>query len=157
MLEHHRVVCDIFARVDACLPMRFPTVVDDVSTLQVEAFADQLEHVRHACELAITAAWRDSSPPETGRAYLSRRVRAQRIADEIQATLGEDLIEASAKLCPSPKVAISLAVLVRRDAAETVKSRIPRNAEDVRILVHGPWPPYTFADRPRLGTRNASA
>ena len=42
-------------------------------------------------------------------------------------------------------VALSSAVLVARASAEDVKNRLIRAEQDVRILVNGPWPPYTFA------------
>ena len=156
LLEHHRIVSEIFARVNACLPMRFPTLTEDLSSLDPVVFAEQLERVRDACELAITAVWVDASAPQTGREYLLRRAHAEGVADDIEACIGDALLDASRAVCPSSKVAVSLAALVRRDHAETVKARIPRGAVDVRILVNGPWPPYTFADPPRLGTRKAS-
>jgi hypothetical protein len=43
-------------------------------------------------------------------------------------------------------VALSAALLVPRASAENVRKRIARTEQDVRILINGPWPPYTFAD-----------
>jgi hypothetical protein len=37
-------------------------------------------------------------------------------------------------------------VLVPRASAENVTKRLTRSEQDVRILINGPWPPYTFAD-----------
>jgi hypothetical protein len=178
MLDHHQVVMEIFARAEACLPARFPTLLPDVASLRthvasrVEELAGSLERVRDACELAVTAAW---SPPlqestetvtetvrETdtgtspGRRYLLQRqlaftgaehrhARAGELADEIVAAVGADLLEVSRHLVPSRGIALSLALLVRRDAAADVSARIPRTQPDVRILVSGPWAPYTFA------------
>ena len=160
VLENHRLVSEIFAVVRACLPVRFPSEVDDVAAIDAARFAPDLERVRDACELAVTAAWRppfqQSTPPVTantpGRRYLQQRQvnvhlreRAERLAQEIVETVGTSLLEESTTVCPSEKVALSLALLVRRAEAEGVKSRIPRTAQDVRILINGPWPPYTFA------------
>jgi hypothetical protein len=173
MLDHHQVVMEIFARVEACLPARFPTLLPDVASLRtrvasrVEELAGSLERVRDACELAVTAVW---SPPlqestqgvtqavtgaSPGRRYLVQRqlalagserrhARASALADDIQAAVGPELLDASRRLVPSPRVALSLALLVRRGAAAEISARIPRTQPDVRILVSGPWAPYTF-------------
>jgi hypothetical protein len=161
------VVSEIFAAVDACLPARFPTVVDapTLKEFVVErhtALVKQLEEVRGACELAITAIWTTLEEPtpvggevSPGRRYLlerqaalnaseQRRARATRLADMI---VGEiDVVRDSRRqVCPSATVALSLALLVPRDTVEATRARLPRTAPDVRILVNGPWPPYTFA------------
>lgn len=169
VLEHHRVVTEIFALVRSCLPFRFPTEVEDVAAIDLETFAPQLERMRDACELAVTAAWhpplQESTPPVTavtaadaalekapGRRYLQqrqvvvhRRAQAERLADHILEAAGTSVLEESRAVCPSEKIALSLALLVRRGEAERIKARIPRSARDVRILINGPWPPYTFA------------
>ncbi len=161
VLEDHRLVDEIFGLVRACLPVRFPTEIEDVGALDLAQFAPRLERVRDACELAVTATWRppfqESTPPVTadtpGRRYLQQRQtavhlrdRAEHLADDVLARVGDSLLEDSRIVCPSEKIALSLALLVRRADAEFVKSRIPRHAHDVRILINGPWPPYTFAD-----------
>ncbi len=160
VLDNHRVVNEIFEQVRACLPVRFPTEVDELSTLDLEGFAGRLERVRDACELAVTATWRpplqQSTPPVTattpGRRYLEqrqltvhRRIRAEELANDILEHVGASALEESHTVSPSEKVALSLALLVRRVEAESVKARVPRDAEDIRILTNGPWPPYTFA------------
>ncbi len=48
-------------------------------------------------------------------------------------------------LCPSQSVGLSSALLVKRSRAADVQARLVRTQHDVRILVNGPWPPYTFA------------
>src|SRR5262249_38252192 len=54
VLNHHRVVSQVFEGVEACLPARFPTLVEgeDALRAQVDARADalarQLESVRGA-------------------------------------------------------------------------------------------------------------
>jgi gas vesicle protein GvpL/GvpF len=160
VLEHHRVVSEIFALVRSCLPFRFPTEVEDVAAIDVETFAPQLERVRDACELAVTAAWhpplQESTPPVTadmpGRRYLQqrqlsvhRRAQAEQLADHILEQVKASVLEESRSVCPSQKIALSLALLVPQADAQAVMSRIPRSAQDVRILINGPWPPYTFA------------
>lgn len=167
VLEAHRVVTDIFAVVSACLPVRFPTQVEDLA-VEVEALMPDLERVRDACELGVTAAWspplQESTPPVTppvtpttdspGRRYLEqrqiavhRRDRAEQLTDDLLTLLGASVLAEKRAVCPSEKIALSLALLVPRAEAETLKARIPRSAQDVRILINGPWPPYTFAAR----------
>jgi gas vesicle protein GvpL/GvpF len=171
VLEHHRVVGEVFELVNACLPARFPTTLADEAALQALLVAkltdvrNALARVRGCAELAVTAAWttaqeepltpeRASTP---GRRYLLERqaalagserrfARARALADELEACAGADLVDARRRLCPSSDIALSLALLVRRSAAEHLDARLPRAAEDVRILVNGPWPAYTFAD-----------
>ena len=167
---HHRVVSDVFALVDGCLPARFPTTLADETALRAlllrrhAGLQSALERVRGCAELALTATWTTASEPvggveapTPGRQYLLERqaalarserrlARAQALADELEACAGADLVAARRRLCPSPDIALSLALLVKRPAAELLEARLPRAAEDVRILVNGPWPPYTFAD-----------
>jgi hypothetical protein len=173
MLDHHRVVSDVFARVDACLPARFPTLL---RTVELETFVQnrfddllrQLDLVRGACELAITAVWSSADHPAAvsrpaiatdvapGRTYLlarqrelaaaeQRRAQATALADTLDRELAEAPRATRREICPSPLLALSYAVLLALADVETVKHRIPRVAPDVRILVNGPWPPYTFA------------
>jgi len=173
MLEHHRVVSQIFNRVDACLPARFPTLVADEDELrsQLEAKADvlaaQLGVVRGACEIAVTAVWTvepaddqlEAVPP--GRRYLLRRAsserrrqRADQLADSLEQAAGQDVLQARRRVCPSAQVALSLALLLRRTTADNVRERLGRDlGEDVRILVNGPWAPYTFADARPIASR----
>ena len=74
------------------------------------------------------------------------RASPRELADEIERTVGDELVEATRSVCPSPTVALSAALLVPRAAASELKNRLLRERPGVRILVNGPWPPYTFAD-----------
>lgn len=171
VLDHHRVVSQVFETVEACLPARFPTVVADEDVLRSqlaergEALAAQLEVVRGACELAVTALWtapeaaeqnevEDLETVTPGRRYLLRRASSQRrrrladeLADSLEQRAGRDVLQARRQVCPSMRVALSLALLLRRASADIVRARLDRDLNgDVRILVSGPWAPYTFAD-----------
>jgi Gas vesicle synthesis protein GvpL/GvpF len=153
LLAHHRVVCAIFERVAACLPARFPTFLTSEEPLldQLPRLQAQLERVRDACEIAVTAAWLAGEPvegPRPGTRYLQRRARLEKLADDLERTVGTDLLEARRKVALSEKVALSLALLVNRTTAGAVIQRITRSGPDVRILVNGPWPPYSFVDGP---------
>jgi hypothetical protein len=166
LLDHHRVISALHAQVAACLPARFPTELAEDALRQKRAeLADALERVRGRAELAVTAVWtmpvEDEPAAEVegataGTRYLlqrrkvlvgsnSRRGRAREISDEVERLVGGQLADSRRQICPSREVAVSLALLVPRTDAEAVKMSLRRAAPDVRILVNGPWPPYTFA------------
>jgi hypothetical protein len=169
LLAHHDIVSALSAQIDV-LPARFPTWLADEQALRGELerrqadFGAALERVRGRVEIAVTALWTDDPddqrPPEAptpGRKYLlgrqqaftggdRRRARGRQLADEMERLVGNDLVEIRHQVCPSPSVALSSAVLVPRASAENVRKRITRAEQDVRILINGPWPPYTFAD-----------
>jgi hypothetical protein len=171
LFSHHAVVTQLFALVDGCLPARFPTLLDSANALrdQLEAkqggLMAQLEHIRDCCELALSALWTtaDELPPQIdastpGRNYLlqrraalaasdRRKTQALELADAIERELGHNLVDVRRRACPSPALALSSALLIKRSSAEEVQTRLcGRTDRDVRILVNGPWPPYTFAD-----------
>ena len=75
-----------------------------------------------------------------------RRARARELADDLERRLANDLVEVRHEICPSSTVAVSSAVLVARIHAEKIKARLIRAEQDVRILVNGPWPAYTFVN-----------
>jgi hypothetical protein len=151
LLAHHAIVERIFSVANACLPARFGTPV--TPKLLAERYADlvsALERVAGRAELAVTAVW--STPGEhapTGTAYLRARAdalkRAQQLAREVERATQADVVEVQHVLCPSRTVMLRSALLVARDRAAAAKLRLPREVRDVRILVNGPWPPYTFA------------
>jgi hypothetical protein len=171
LLSHHRDVSAIFTRVESCLPARFPSWADSPQALQAllhsrrDDFMQHLQNLRHCCEIAITAVWltphgtseAGENGPVTGRHYLlsrqralqatdRRRERAKAIAGELRSLAREvaDVVDVRQRLCPSPIVAFSLAFLVRREHAHNLAAALTRGAEDVRILVNGPWAPYSF-------------
>jgi hypothetical protein len=165
MLAHHELVAELHADHDACLPARFPTLLADGDALkdvlerrETELRA-ALERVRGRSELAVTALWTHPAQREPvaadtpGRRYLLERQQAQQlrtaasaIADGIERALGADLIDARRRVCPRAGVAVSSAVLVPSARASELAERVlsTEGLPDVRILVNGPWPPYSF-------------
>jgi hypothetical protein len=168
LLAHHDIISRLAAQMDV-LPARFPTWLADEDAVRRELdrrrgdLVEALERVRGRVELAVTAVWTEAPaeipPPAAatpGRKYLlgrqqafsgsdQRRVRARALADNTERLIGSDLVEIQHQICPSATVALSSAVLVPRASAENVKGRLARAEHDVRILINGPWPPYTFA------------
>jgi len=169
LLEHHAIVSSLATELDGVLPARFPTWLADEDALRGELesrqadFVEALERVRGRVEIAVTAVWTAAPdaipPPEAatpGRKYLlgrqqafsgsdKRRERAHALADQTERLVGDDLVDVRHQVCPSATVALSSAVLVPRASAEDIKALLFREELDVRILINGPWPPYTFA------------
>jgi hypothetical protein len=169
LLEHHEIISRFAAQLDGVLPARFPTWLADADALRGELtrrqgeLVEALDRVRGRVELAVTALWttagEEEPPPAAatpGLQYLltrqhafsgsdRRRARAQELLEQTGRLVGTELIDVRHQLCPSATVALSSALLVPRAHAEIIKTRLIRAEQDVRILVNGPWPPYTFA------------
>ena len=170
LLAHHEVVSEIDQAHDACLPARLPTWLATTEQLQDLLARRQAEleaslaRVHGRVELAVIATWAapDDLPEEPqvatpGTRYLlqrrlaiegsdRRRERAHQLADELERLSQPELVEMRREVSPSRAVALSAALLVPRASAPAVKARLGTAAQDVRILVNGPWPPYTFAE-----------
>ena len=172
LIEHHQIISRLHEQLAACLPARFPTWVldedalrEDIRRRQTELTA-ALDAVHGQCELAVTALWTEQEPAEPvtppeamtpGRQYLlerqqalagsdQRRERARELADEIERVAGADLVAVRRQVCPSAAVALSSALLAPQARAKDLMARLLGMQDGVRILVNGPWPPYTFAD-----------
>jgi hypothetical protein len=164
LLEHHEIISQLHSATDACLPARFPTWLDDEMLGQRrEQLVSALERVHGRCEVAITAVWTtsDDEPARAerltpGMSFLRarqryfagsdrRRARAHELSVDIERSVGASLVDVRSRVCPSDMVGLSMALLLSRATAAEVIARLPRSQPDVRILVNGPWPPYTFA------------
>lgn len=167
LLANHALI----ATLDDCLPMRFPTWLDDDAALRkllAERQADltaALARLRGTAELAVTLTWIMPPAPaqpiaagtpgtryllERGRALAAseqRRQRAEALRDLVELVAAPDLKSAQHRLAPSAAVALSSALLIPRCKAVDLRARVVEalgSQQDVRILVNGPWPPYTF-------------
>jgi hypothetical protein len=169
LLSHHQLISELFLGAESILPARFPTFAADADALadrlrsNQDSLVGQLQRVRGCCEFAVTALWTAENAPSTpphpgtpGRRYMverqlafagsdRRRARAKRLASEIEHLVEPDLISVRHTVCPSVAVGLSSALLVKRSRAASVRARLVCTEQDVRILVNGPWPPYTFA------------
>jgi hypothetical protein len=166
LLAHHRLAEQALA-AGVCLPARFPTWLADEAALRElleRRRADLLaaiQRVRGRVELAVTVTWNTqlaaSPSPEVatspGTRFLEerrrhyaradqRRAEAERLAQLVAAD--DRIVEAMHNLCPSDEIGLSSAVLVRHADAGAVRQRLQSLQEGVRILVSGPWPPYSF-------------
>jgi hypothetical protein len=155
--EHHRRVVLLHNRFSACLPARFGSRFADAETLKArltqhqERLCTSLEGVSGRCELAVTAVW-TRAPQQTeggpGTRYLRERMERERIARETAESVEREGGAVSTRRTRNPQqgVALSMALLVDRDRAATVARQLHnlKTSDRVRILVNGPWPPYSF-------------
>jgi hypothetical protein len=172
LLAHHELISRLDELHNGSLPARLPTWVSDQDALRHllaarrDALSANLERVRGRTELAVTALWKTTELEESsaeaatsgpGTRYLLqrrqlfsgsdwRRALAQQLADTVERVAAPDLLEMQRRVCPSQGVALSAALLVPRPKSLEVKARMRRIDQDVRILVNGPWPPYSFAE-----------
>jgi Gas vesicle synthesis protein GvpL/GvpF len=151
LLAHQAIVERIFGATNACLPARFGTpVTPELLKARHAELVKALDRVAGGVELAVTALWtHEAPPPRTGTAYLRARAQeietAERLAKQVETACGEHIVQVEHHILPSREIALRSALLVSRDRVMTVTQRLPREMRGVRILVNGPWPPYTFA------------
>jgi len=171
LFAHHRLV----EALSPCLPVRFGTWAADEAVLaellraREEELLDALARVEGRRELAVTALWREPSAPgpapETlavgpgrrfleerraaGRALARRETRARELSERLTEALGLPPEAVKHRRCPSAAVALSSAFLVPAEGATALGERLVGVGEgfpEVRLLVHGPWPPYSFVE-----------
>jgi hypothetical protein len=164
LLEHHRIV----ESLGDCLPARFGTVVEGEASLrellgarEAELLA-RLDHLKGKRELAVTGLWSSEEGADVGetaesggpgrrymeqrRARARREERARALAEEIARAAGSAEGDARHVVAPSQGVAFSSALLIAGERAAETKRRLEAlELAEVRLLVNGPWPPYTFA------------
>lgn len=173
LLAHHELVCRLHDALDGVLPARFPTLIDESGmrthfAAHASAYTAALARVQGHVELAVTVRWSDEptdAPSEEsaetdvttpGSRYMRRRQRelgaaqaqkerASGIADALERVLPPGAEVAQRRLAPSPTIAVSVAYLVQRTVAADVIAALGHPRQDVRILINGPWPPYSFA------------
>ena len=143
---------------------------------RADALLTTLGRVGSKREVAITLVWREPAdgarfvaPSDLGsgigpgRRFMAERARrwtaleARRArATEIETQLAGDLREVGldpaivkSRIVPSPRVALSCAVLIEPAQSEDVMRRVRDWAAgwvDVQLHIAGPWPAYSFSD-----------
>lgn len=139
-----------------------------------ESLADDLERLGDKVELSVTVLWVAPPAADTtiamsrekvahealgmgarylrGRAFELRREeelreRANAVAYELDQAVGGLALERRLKLLPTPRIALRAAYLlddVRVGAFRAAFDAIRQSRSDLRGLLTGPWPPYTF-------------
>jgi hypothetical protein len=145
-----------------------------------QVLADDLERLGTSVEFSLTAIWALPAHPEVtqeswstasafaqrseGARYLLERAalvrreddlsrQARRVAHELDERLSWLTVERKVSLLPTPRVAIRTAYLLDpanvrafRDAFELIRG----NRRDLRVLLTGPWPPYSFVQQTEM-------
>lgn len=138
-----------------------------------DRFSVAVDRLGDRQEVAVTLLWTDeppvvarpvppdpTAPTHPGRSFLDRKRASHVVGDErrrtaeglamrLAAALASDQADVRHETCPSAEVALSMSLLARRDEAGALKARATRavaELPDVRGVVSGPWPPYSFTE-----------
>jgi hypothetical protein len=161
VIEHERVLEAVMACAPV-LPMRFGTQLDSTERLAAAVAGRHrelraaLDRVRGRVELGVRVLPTDPPAarppsPSSGRDHLlslaAARRRDERIAGQIHHPL-DDLAAGSVvrEHSPSPTVMVA-AYLVDTGQVDSFRHRadeVAASHPDVRVVVTGPWPPYSF-------------
>lgn len=175
---HHDLVA-VLCDGGPCLPVRFGSwlATEDAARRSVEEgerrFRAAVDRLAERQEVAVTLLWRGPTVPErrghaaaaTGRSFLDRKRKihaatddrrrsAESLAGRLRTELAVEQADVRHETCPSAEVALSLSLLVRKDEADALKTRAlaaVARLEDVRAVVSGPWPPYSFSEELEVG------
>lgn len=82
------------------------------------------------------------------------RERAQRLGRELDAELAPHALLARRSVCPSERMALRDAYLLERAAIQAFErafGEARRRHQEARLLLSGPWPPYSFVTPPARG------
>jgi len=87
----------------------------------------------------------------------TRREVARTIAREIDAALGPCVLDRRCSIAPTDRLAIRAAFLIeptRFDACRQAIAEVRLRRPDLRVLVSGPWAPYSFVSRGQSGEQD---
>jgi hypothetical protein len=144
-LWHHEAVVEAAMERGPVLPMRFGSVVEDVTGFLAsrhEELAAGLERVRGAVEMGVrVSAGGAGAEPASGTEYLMRRAAVAAAGEQLHAALAE-LSRASVRLRHA------YAYLVDRDAVGSFCERAASLSDraGAELVCTGPWPPYSFVE-----------
>jgi gas vesicle protein GvpL/GvpF len=164
--RHEELVEALMADRDL-LPVRYGTRLEDeravarVVAERGDELAAALDRVRGAVELSVRVMPADAQPAAqaaagagSGAEYLRLRARTGASRDRAARWLHEplsSLARASVEGTARPQELFRGAYLVARDAVEPFVAEVARlqSAEPgLNILCTGPWPPYSFVEKP---------
>jgi hypothetical protein len=172
VLQHEAVV-EAVRQQGPALPVRFGTLFRD-ATAVVSALVERydplvadLDRLGDKVELSVTALW--AAPPadsdsiadaaagsSAGGRYLraraaelrrddAMRTRARGVAGELDEVLGKLSLERRVSLLPTPRVAVRTAWLLEPGQVAAFRSAFASiRQRELRLLLTGPWPPYSF-------------
>jgi hypothetical protein len=152
------------------------TAVTAALAEQYEVLSADLQRLGAKVEVSLTAIWATplSDQPDptwrieetttrrgAGAQYLLERAavlrrddalneRARNVASDIDRSLGWLALERRVSLLPAPRIAVRAAYLLdaeRVSAFRAAFESIRGTRRELRILLSGPWPPYSFVKR----------
>ena len=91
------------------------------------------------------------------RRAVARQAAAETIAREIDAALGPCVLDRRCSVAPTGRLAIRAAFLIeptRFDACRQAIAEVRKRRPDLRVLVSGPWSPYSFVSRDQAGEQD---
>jgi hypothetical protein len=147
------------------------------------ALVSDLARLGDAHEFGLVALWEHaiseerkapdltSELPVTGAQYLRARCeeyrreslqqeRARALADELHAVIGRHALDHRTAILPTPRLAVRAAYLVKSEGAEHLCTSFEdarRRCPGLRLLLSGPWPPYSFITAPAVTPQPAGA
>jgi hypothetical protein len=149
--------------------------ITSVLAERYERLAADLCRLGDKAELSLTALWARDEGREgrdegcgvrnagSGGRYLRARAaelqleealeeRAHSFAEKLDEVLGELSLERRVSLVPTPRVAIRTSYLIEPAKAAAFRmafDALRREQTELRMLLTGPWPPYSFAEPTR--------
>ena len=161
ILAHARVVEALAGANDAVLPARFADRIADEDDLRQRLHGRRREltgafrRVSGCVEMGVRAfrATKASQPrPDSGRAYMQRRLddvgSAEQLARQLDEALAALVREGTSRVLASGESLLAAAYLVPRAELEQFRAAIgavERARPDLTLVTTGPWPPYSFA------------
>jgi hypothetical protein len=161
VLQHERVL-EAVMECAPVLPMRFGTQLDSTDRLAAAVAGRHrelraaLDRVRGRVELGVRILPANppaarAPAPSSGRDHLlslaAARRRDERIAGQVHHPLGDLAADSVVREHSTPPALMVAAYLVDAGQVDSFRRRADEVAachSDVRVVVTGPWPPYSF-------------
>ncbi|MBV9282033.1 MAG: GvpL/GvpF family gas vesicle protein [Chloroflexi bacterium] len=150
--------------------MRDPVAVANALGARYSTLAGDLERLGDKVELGVTILWHEPAVEDTaeedessgeqtpGTRYLRAkysqyrrdaglRDRAARLARELDGELAAHALDRRCTVLPTPRLMMRAAYLLRPPDVEAFRgafAELKRKRSDLRFLLTGPWPPYSF-------------
>jgi len=174
VLAHAAVVSSVLNQTTP-LPFRFGTVVSEEHlrsyvTSHKAALEAKLAQVRGCVEMSVKIIWNtdqeeikesaDAASEGPGTRFLKEKQReivggerrteqAKQVAAWLKERIGPYLQQEDTSLCPTDKLIVAAANLIRREQVTEYRDRLAearKTRPELHFLVSGPWPPYTFSN-----------
>jgi hypothetical protein len=174
VLAHAAVVSSVLNQTTP-LPFRFGTVLSEEHlrsylTSHEAALEAKLSQVRGCVEMSVKIIWNmdqeenkesaEGGSEGPGAKFLKEKQReilgserrteqANQVAAWLREQIGSYLQQENTSLCPTDKLIVAAAHLIRREQLTEYRDRLAearKTRPELHFLVSGPWPPYTFSN-----------